>query len=301
MKDRKADYAILITTYNRVGNIAKLVETSIAYSNCTIFIHQDGNGNIDDELAYVRTRELIRTLQEAHPNRISILHQSKNLGCQRGVVAAINWAFGTHKYLLILEDDLDIDPSAFTYVKNNLRHLESKDFACLSLYREPTPNYAQGEVLQASGFFSSWGWVTSREKWLLYSSTINQLRFYRMSIKIWWRYGYQIAYKFNFVRRELLEERIDSWAYLWQFSLLRANQLTLYPWYSLTTNLGFGQQSTHTKNPPELLPNMESIIGPKEVKFLSTSKPNKNFDWEILKVRYSFSTNRRIPKWLPSI
>jgi hypothetical protein len=297
MNPVKTDYGILIICYSRAENLADLVETSISNSKSSIFIHQDGLGKKTNLRNYEMTTREIKRLQEKYRSRITYLQQERNLGCHLAVVSAINLAFNRFEYLIVLEDDLQVSPSTFAFVEQNLYALNNEKYACLSLYREPTPSYIQGDELQPSLFFSSWGWVTSKRKWNLYKSNTSFHRFLLLALKIWYSYGYQTAYKFIFVQKQIRRNQLDSWAYRWQFALIDEMKYTLYPRHTYVANLGFDDQSTHTKQPPKQLASLDYMKTINQQELSKIGNPNQSFDWELLKVRFSFTSKNRFPRW----
>lgn len=291
------DYGILIICYSRVENLAELVKTSVRNSTSPIFIHQDGLGENTNPGNYEITTREIKRLQEEYRDRVTYVQQKNNLGCHLAVVSAINLAFNRSEYLVIFEDDLQISPSTFSFVESNLHLLNDEKYACLSLYREPTPNYTQNDKLQPSLFFSSWGWATSKKKWNLYRSNTSSPRFSILAFRIWLIYGYQAALKFRFVQKKIKRNQLDSWAYRWQFTLMEAKKYTLYPVHTYVANLGFDEKSTHTRRPPKMLASLDFKKTIKHHEPTTIGNPDLTFDWEILKVRFSFTSKNRFPKW----
>ncbi len=53
-----------------------------------------------------------------------------------------------------------------------------------------------------------------------------------------WMRAFQLVY----------EQKIDSWAYCWTFACWVQNGLSILPNVNLLSNIGFGADSTHTKN-----------------------------------------------------
>jgi hypothetical protein len=51
------------------------------------------------------------------------------------------------------------------------------------------------------------------------------------------------------VFQAVADEKIDTWDYQWQFSLWQHNGLAISPGANLVTNIGFGTDATHTRDP----------------------------------------------------
>ena len=48
--------------------------------------------------------------------------------------------------------------------------------------------------------------------------------------------------------QEVYEDKINSWAYRWLYSMLREDGLSIVPSKNLVTNIGFGTKATNTKS-----------------------------------------------------
>ena len=91
------------------------------------------------------------------------------------------------------------------------------------------------------------------------------------------------------ILQEVYEERINSWAYRWQFSCWQRNGLTIIPTVNLVTNIGFGKEATNTKGPDKrnaVLPSSEIVF---PLKHPASSERSREFDKIITEKRHKFS------------
>ncbi len=58
---------------------------------------------------------------------------------------------------------------------------------------------------------------------------------------------YELTYWTNIFERVFLEGKPDSWAYIWTFTCWSQSGLTILPNYNLISNIGFGEDATHTQ------------------------------------------------------
>ena len=177
----------------------------------------------------------------------------KNQGCGHGVYNAINWFFEHEEEGIIVEDDCWLRPSFFPYAEELLeRYRDDKRIALID-----AANYIpEVEIPDSYGFSrykSTNGWATWKRAWKL------------MDLEMEWR-GSQMedsiignmAYKskerayWKYRLKAIGRKYASAWDWQWYFALAAQNMLAIYPKYSLTTNLGFGKDATHTfqKNTP---------------------------------------------------
>ena len=58
--------------------------------------------------------------------------------------------------------------------------------------------------------------------------------------------------------QEVYEDKINSWAYRWLYSMLRKDGLSIVPSKNLVTNIGFGTEATNTKSKSQRTANITS-------------------------------------------
>ena len=176
------------------------------------------------------------------------LFQSDNLGCALGVYTAIEWLFQNEPYGIILEDDCKMQESFFPYAKELLIRYEN-DYRIGMI---DGANYLPKINIPYSYGFSRYkstnGWATWRRAWKL------------MDLDMTWRGGdfeYSILQNMAYKSKEIAywkyrQKAIDlndvsAWDWQWYFTLAAYNMLSIYPKYSLITNIGFGEGATHTQ------------------------------------------------------
>jgi predicted O-methyltransferase YrrM len=194
-----------------------------------------------------QTRDIIE--QVDWPCQILRHYADENLGCRRRVASGLDWVFSQVERAIILEDDCLPDPSFFQFCEELLDRY-SDDDRVMAISGD---NF-QGDrpVTDDSYYFSRyphiWGWATWRRAWQHYdlamtgwpslrdSGWLNTLFDDPVAAAYWTRI-FQLAY-----------DGFDTWDYALVFACWVKQGLVALPNKNLVTNIGFGQDATHTRN-----------------------------------------------------
>jgi hypothetical protein len=179
---------------------------------------------------------------------VRTLFPERNLGCKLAVSQAITWFFSEVESGIILEDDCVAEPGFFPFAAELLeRYCDDQRIAMIS-----GDNFQRGRRRTAYSYYFSryahiWGWATWRRAW----------RWYDHGMALWPELregGWLIdilddaaaAEYWTRIFDETHAERNTSWAYRWQFSIWVQSGLAVLPNVNLVSNIGFGEQATHT-------------------------------------------------------
>lgn len=171
----------------------------------------------------------------------------KNLGLNNSIENGIATVFKQHDRIIILEDDVIIANGFLTYMNKALDlYLESASVYHISGYTPATLL----DSYPASTFFLKhyqiWGWGTWRSKWNLYYSDVKKNYETIISDK-----SNSEAYNFhasiNYLDLLLKTVKGDQtiWDTKWSSSLFVNNKYGLYPFRSLSKNIGFDDSGIH--------------------------------------------------------
>lgn len=213
-----------------------------------LYIAGDGaRKNIDKEDSAVEeTRRAITDAIDWECD-VKTLFQKDNLGCCLGVYTAINWLFDNEEQGIIIEDDCVMRDSFFPFVEEMLiRYSNDTRIGMID-----GANYLSKIEIPFSYGFSRYkstnGWATWRRAWKLMDldmswrhsdfadSIIKNMGYKSKDVKYW---------KYRIKAVDLND--VSAWDWQWYFTLSAHNMLGIYPKYSLTTNIGFGVDATHT-------------------------------------------------------
>jgi hypothetical protein len=230
------------------------------------------------------------------PCDVKTLFRDSNLGCKHAVSSAIDWYFENEEEGIILEDDCLPANDFFRYCDTMLER-----------YRYDTRiRHVGGCNLQmgkkwgdASYYFSNmthvWGWAGWRRVWKEYDKELS--RYHSNEV----RPQLETIFSDKFIVdtwEELFNHvkggRIDTWDYQLGFLNFFNNSLSVIPNVNLISNIGFGENSTHTTDANSLNANLPlgklgDITHPLYV------LPQKGAD--LFTLRYDFNIEARWKKY----
>jgi hypothetical protein len=180
---------------------------------------------------------------------VRTLFCDENLGCKIAPSGGISWFFEHEDEGIILEDDCLPDQSFFSFCKDLLER-----------YRHDTrimvisgDNFQQGRKRTEYSYYFSrlphcWGWATWKRAWELYDGELSawpEIQKNRFLYDIANGYEPFVAY-WSYIFDKCYAGEIDTWDYQWVLSCWGQSGLTVLPNINLVTNIGFGNNATHT-------------------------------------------------------
>ena len=178
------------------------------------------------------------------------LYQPSNLGCKRGVGAAIDWFLAHEESGIILEDDCLPAADFFLFCAELLDRYRDTPEVMMIGGHNPLGTW---DAADASYVFSRtapiWGWATWRRAWARYDAAMT-------------RWGEPEARALVRSRMPLTEYRItsqrfdsvcegrrDTWDFGWALAILINGGVSVMPARNLIANIGFDSEATHTRRP----------------------------------------------------
>ncbi len=170
-----------------------------------------------------------------------------NLGCQRRPVSGLDWVFENVTEAIILEDDCLPHPTFFSFCEQLLeKYRDDERVMAIS-----GNNFQFGKKRTPYSYYFSrypntWGWATWRRAW----------RFCDLEMRLWpllqdtsWLLDIlgdeeAAAHWHNIFARA--PEMKSVWDYQWLFACWTQSGLGVAPEVNLVSNIGFGEDSTHT-------------------------------------------------------
>ena len=241
---------ILLIIFKRKDVTLRTLESIKAIKPTTLYIAGDGAREyISGEKEKVDTTRKAVLDAIDWECKVKTRFLEENQGCSKGVYNAINWLFENEKWGIIIEDDCMLRASFFPFAEEMLQRYKDD----LRIGMIDAANYLpEIEIPDSYGFSrykSTNGWATWRRAWKL------------MDLDMKWRNGVyedsiiaNMSYKskehnyWKYRLKAVDENDVSAWDWQWYFTLAAHNMLGIYPKYSLTTNIGFGEDATHTSN-----------------------------------------------------
>ena len=249
---------VLLIVFNRPHPTRRVFEAVRRARPARLYIAADGPrpDRPTDADRCAETRALV-TEGVDWPCEVHTLFRPENRGCGRGPAEAISWFFKQEPEGIVLEDDCLPSASFFRFCQETLAryrhdsrvmHIGGGNFSAEAW--QPAP--AGANSYHFSGRVHSWGWASWRRAWQHFDFNLTQLpelrwtgvlaRHYSSLLeRIYW------LRKFEKVQTELAAAHI--WDYQWHFAVAAQGGLTIVPAVNLMTNIGFGDDATHTVDP----------------------------------------------------
>ena len=178
-----------------------------------------------------------------------------NLGCKVRVSSGLDWVFEQVEEAIILEDDCLPHSTFFRFCEEMLKHYRND----MRVGMISGDNFLFGHRLNDDSYFFSnfnaiWGWATWRSRWQSdYDVLLNNWPKFRNDERIYdWFHSETEQVFFNEVFEDIHQGRIDTWDFQWFFASRFNGRLSIMPNENLITNIGFGEDATHTTKKSKL-------------------------------------------------
>jgi hypothetical protein len=182
-------------------------------------------------------------------------YSEHNLGCKKRVSSGLDWVFNLVEEAIVLEDDCLPHFSFFQFCEellnkyrddSRIMNISGDNFQPWRKNRSPYSYYF-------SHYFYCWGWASWRRAW----------KHYDVDMKLWpqiqnsnWlqdvlHKSRSVKY-FTKVLQDVYSGHVNTWDYQWMFACWIQSGLSILPNVNLISNIGFGEQATHTQSNSEL-------------------------------------------------
>lgn len=233
---------IIFIVFNRPEQTKKVFAKIKEYRPEYLTIVSDGPraGNQNDRINCPKVREIVAKI--GWKCEVVRDYSRTNLGCKQRVSSGITAAFKRYDRAIILEDDCLPHPSFFNFCEELLEKYKD-DNRIMSITGDNFLFNKQKNILSESYYFSRfsniWGWATWNRAWSQYDIKMKEWPGLRGKIGI----DRGLAKAFNIA----YQDKINTWDAQWAFTCLAQSGLTIVPNVNMISNIGFVEQSTHTK------------------------------------------------------
>lgn len=280
---RKAgfDIPILLIVFNRVEETVRVLDSIRKLKPNMLFVSADGprEGNVKDLANCDKVRRLISESVDWECD-LKTNYFEANQGCGLAVSGAISWFFDQVEMGIILEDDcLPSDPF-FDFCKYALEYYRDNN----SVYHIHGTYYLNQKE-DFDYFFTKhpfiWGWATWARAWKKYNYEIedSDTDIKRVIFK-----NLMSAKQCEIWAKKLVGlknvHKSFTWDYQWIYTIWRNNGIAISPTKNYVSNIGFGENATHTTEIEHHLSNVPTQGNDKEF-FLGKDKILRSLDNEI--------------------
>ncbi|GBL12549.1 hypothetical protein MSj_04069 [Microcystis aeruginosa Sj] len=171
-----------------------------------------------------------------------------NLGCGKRPATGITWVFEQVEEAIILEDDCLPHPTFFRFCEELLGYYRH-DERIMAISGD---NFQFGRKRTDYSYYFSrynhiWGWASWRRAW----------KYFDYDLKLWPKIRQEDWLTSILENRKVVEYWTKNfqrtyegdatvWDYRWTFACWIQNGLTILPNVNLVSNIGFGEDATHT-------------------------------------------------------
>ena len=188
---------------------------------------------------------------------VKTLFQNNNLGCKEAVSTAISWFFENEEMGIILEDDCLPSQDFFPFCEELL--IKYKDDQRIGHIggTNPIAECEKDNSYYFSVYNRIWGWASWRRAWNLYDKEIKDWPIIKEKkiLHNLLRSKQEIDF-FTDTLEQCYQGKIDTWDYQWFLARL-LNSKAIIPNVNLISNIGFGEDATHTADANNPLANLK--------------------------------------------
>lgn len=240
--------AVLFLVFNRPHTTAQVFEAIRQAKPPRLYVAADGprSGRDGEAERVAQVREIATAVD--WPCDIKTLFREENLGCKQAVSSAITWFFEHEEQGIILEDDCLPHPDFFRFCDALLERYANDERVSVIT----GDNFQQGRKRgEASYYFSKynhvWGWASWRRAWKLYDGDLSFWPTWKLSADWSNKFSDKVEQRYwEKIFDRMYAKQIDTWDYPWTASIWYQGGLTVTPNVNLVTNIGFGEDATHT-------------------------------------------------------
>ena len=213
------------------------------FAESPVIVYCDGPRDDSETASVMATRELARSMLGDRAE----YHLSKaNLGLSRSVIAGVSDTVGRFGRVIVVEDDLELNPAFLTFMNQALdRYADDEKVFQISGYQFDVPELNAAHSALFLPLTVSWGWSTWKRAWDQFDPLASGWQALCTDKNLRRRFNLDGCYGYATMLVRQMEGQLDSWAVRWYWSVLKVNGLVLFPPVSLVSNHGFDGSGTH--------------------------------------------------------
>lgn len=246
---------VLFIVFNRPDTTARILEKIIEAKPSKIYVSGDGPRTGKEQKQTEETRKLVENMTENV--NCDFLWRHNNLGCKKGVISAIDWFFDNEVEGIILEDDCLPHSDFFQFCDLALKKFRNNDSV---MHIAGSNLLIKGGEPGNAAYFSRlpniWGWATWRRAWKKYDPEMTQFDDFISGTSLKDIVSDSaLRSRYSKLFRKIYNG-VDTWDFQWTYSNIIHKGLSIIPNSNLITNIGFGNNATHSIDPNNPLANL---------------------------------------------
>lgn len=237
------DVPVLIIAYRREDTLIKILNICAENNVNKIYISIDGPRANAHALINEQKKMLnsINKFGKDYEGEVIVQKRNTNLGCAASVLSACAWIFQTEAAAIILEDDCIPSKGFFDFSRITLPIIELSQDIWLSCGTQFSPKEKSSDSWYLSRYALTWGWVTTKTKWVEIINSFIEPRIkpgFKLSI---WENSY-----WNYGARRARIGWVDAWDTILVQQMQKHSKYAILPDVPLISNTGNDFTATHT-------------------------------------------------------
>lgn len=245
----KVKTAVAVVIFNRVDKAKTLYGVLKKVQPSRLYVIADGPRNEEETEKCMQTRMIFENIE--WPCEISRNYSEKNMGCCMRPQTGFTWVLENESEAIFLEDDCIPCVEFFRFCDEMLERYRNDtrimQIAGTNYLTEWTSN---GYSYHFARWGSIWGWATWARAWNLYDVEIKTWKDPSVKAIVRQNLGEKVFKTREGVYNKICcnSSNISAWDHQWSYCRLINNGLTVVPSVNLVTNIGSGEDATHTTN-----------------------------------------------------
>lgn len=273
---------VALFIFNRPDNAEKLVQAIRQAKPSQLLVVADGPRQ--DKVGELEKCQATRAVIEQIDWNCEILknYSDVNLGCGKRLSTGLNWVFEEVNEAIVLEDDCLPHPTFFEFCETMLDMYRHDERIMTITGCNPLIEWKSDIQSYHFAYYGGiWGWASWKRAW----------KYFDYEIKFWSdreareRIRDLMVNEQHFKTYELIFSETyqnptiyNTWDYQWVCSRLSQSGLVIVPSVNLIRNIGFGNDSTHTKNSNSPLANMKTMPMKFPIKINNFTVADRDYD-----------------------
>lgn len=253
MSDINLTTPVALFIFKRMETTARVFEEIRKAQPEKLFVIADGprEGRVGEAEECMAVRNLVSRVD--WPCEVRTNFSDVNLGCDARITSGLDWLFGQVEEAIILEDDCLPDPTFFPFCQELLgRYRHDSRVMMISGNNFQDGRKRAGASYYYSRLFHIWGWASWRRAWKHFDAGLGRWPEIRSGGWLADVLSDSMAVRyFERIYDRCHAGEINPWDYRWNFSCWMQNGISIAPNVNLVTNIGFGANGTHAKDPAD--------------------------------------------------
>lgn len=230
---------VVLFVFARPDHTKKTVDALLANpeaGNTDLIVYADAARSEKDVAAVEAVREIFSDLRGF--KSVKLVLREKNVGLAKNIIEGVTQVIKEYGKVIVMEDDIVTSPYFLKFMNDSLDLYEnSSEVISISGCNYPVDLRNLTEDTYFLRIPLCWGWATWHDRWSLFSKDLNEIPLVDKDLV---RYiNFEGAHDYFQQAKMNYRGKLNTWFIFWYISSAKNRKLTLFPSYSLVSNIGF--------------------------------------------------------------